>query len=306
MNIVAIRPAPLGDSLLVFPILAALRTKYPNSHITFLGSPAVLPLAKAWGIADETMIPADVQWHELISPAGIHSPALRGLLVESDLVICWLDDSDGWVKKGLLAIGVKQFFIAPEREALNDSKHIVEQLAEPLDLELSGKGFVAPSTGWNHGFCSYNHPIAIHPGCSEEGRRWPAASFAAIVNQLLRLQYPILLLAGPSEAEVLKEVRKRLSSPPHAELLSILQNAPLLKVAQQLQQCRSFLGNDSGISHLAGLLGVPTLVLFGPSNPLTKHPVGPFVETLHAQPMKRLSVDKVLKSILQMSQFQEV
>jgi len=306
MNIVAIRPAPLGDSLLVFPILAALRTKYPNSHITFLGSPAVLPLAKAWGIADEAIIPADVQWHELVSPAGIRSPTLRDLLVGSDLVICWLNDSDGWVKKGLLAIGVKTFIIAPEGEALNVSKHIVEQLAEPLGLELPEKGFVAPSTGWNHGFCSYNPPIAIHPGCSEENRRWPATSFAATINQLLHLQYPVLLLAGPSEAEVLKEVRKRLSPPPHAELLSILQNAPLLEVAQQLQLCRSFLGNDSGISHLAGLLGIPTLVLFGPSNPLTKHPSGPFVETLRAQPMKRLPVEKVLKSIVRMSQFQEM
>ena len=306
MNIVAIRPAPLGDSLLVFPILAALRTKYPHSHITFLGSPAVLPLAKAWSIADEAIIPADVQWHELLSPAGIHSPALRDLLVESDLVICWLDDSDGWVKKGLLAIGVKEFIIAPEREALNSSNHVVEQLAEPLGLELPGKGFVAPSTGWNNGFCSYRPPIAIHPGCSEEGRRWPSASFAAIVNQLLRLQYPVLLLAGPSEAEVLKEVRQRLLPPPQAGLLTILQNAPLLEVARHLKQCRSFLGNDSGISHLAGLLGIPTLVLFGPSNPLTKHPIGPFVETLRAQPMKRLPVDKVLKSILQMSQLQKV
>lgn len=306
MNIVAIRPAPLGDSLLVFPILAALRAKYINSHITFLGSPAVLPLAKAWGIADETINPADVQWHEIVSLAGIRSPTLRELLVKSDLVICWLDDSDGWVKKSLRAIGVKQFIIAPEREAFNDSKHIVEQLAEPLDLRPLGTGFVAPSTGRNKGFCSYNPPIAIHPGCSEEGRRWPAASFAALINQLLRLQHPVLLLAGPSEVEVLKEVRRRLLSPPQAGLLSVLQNAPLLEVAQRLQQCRSFLGNDSGISHLAGMLGIPTLVLFGPSNPLTKHPVGPFVETLYAQPMKRLPVEKVLKSILRMSQFQEV
>jgi heptosyltransferase III len=305
MNIVAIRPAPLGDSLLVFPILAALRTKYTNSHITFLGSPAVLPLAKAWGLADAAIDPADVQWHELVSLAGIHSPALRDLLVEADLIICWLDDSDGWVKNALLAIGVKNYIIAPEREALNGTKHIVEQLAEPLDLPPLGTGFVAPS-GKGKGFCSYNAPIAIHPGSSDEGRRWPAASFAAVINQLLRLQQPVLLLAGPSETEVLKEVQKRLSYSPKAGLLTILQNVPLLEVVQQLRQCRGFLGNDSGISHLAGMLGIPTLVLFGWSNPLTKHPVGPFVETLQAQPMKRLKVEKVLNNLLQMSQLQEV
>lgn len=305
MNIVAIRPAPLGDSLLVFPILAALRAKYNNPRITFLGAPAVLPLAKAWGIADEVIVPADVQWRELVSLAGIRSPALRDLLVQADLVICWLDDSDGWVKNALLAIGVKNYIIAPEREALNSSKHIVEQLAEPLDLPALGTGFVAPP-GKGKRFCSYNAPIAIHPGSSDEGRRWPAASFAAAINQLFRLQQPVLLLAGPSEAEVQKEVQRRLSRPSQARLLTILQNASLLEVVQRLQECKSFLGNDSGISHLAGMLGIPTLVLFGWSNPLTKHPVGPFVETLQAQPMKRLKVDKVLKNLLQMSQLQEV
>lgn len=183
MKIVAIRPAPLGDSLLVFPILAALRAKYNNPHITFLGSPAVLPLAKAWGLADEVIIPADVQWHEMVSLAGIHSPALRDLLVGADLVICWLNDSDGWIKKNLLAIGVTKFILAPEQEARNDARHIVEQLAEPLDLPPLGAAFVAPSSG-NKDFCSYLPPIAIHPGCSEEGRRWPAASFATVINQL--------------------------------------------------------------------------------------------------------------------------
>lgn len=104
----------------------------------------------------------------------------------------------------------------------------------------------------------------------------------------------------------MKEVQKRLSYSPKAGLLTVLQNAPLLEVAQRLQGCRGFLGNDSGISHLAGMLGIPTLVLFGPSNPLTKHPVGPYVETLHKQPMKRLPVDNVLKNLIRMSQLQEV
>jgi len=304
MKIVAIRPAPLGDSLLIFHILAALRTKYPNAHITFLGSPATLPLAKAWGLAEETLNPAHVQWYELLARTGIQSAALRDLLLQADLAICWLDDSDGWIRKNLLAIGVRNFILAPEREPLHASRHIVEYLAEPLGLPPIEAGWVAPTTAASTGFCAYNAPnapIAIHPGCSEEMRRWPAASFAAIVNQLVHLHYPVLLLVGPSEAEILKEVQSKLSTPPQANLLSVLQNAPLLEVARRLQECRSFLGNDSGISHLAGLLGIPMLVLFGPSNPAIKHALGPSVAMLRAQPLKRLPVRKVLKRLLQIS-----
>lgn len=301
MKIVAIRPAPLGDSLLVFPILAALRAKYTNAHITFLGHPAVLPLAKAWGVADEALNPAHLNWSELVSPKGIRSANLRELLQGADLVICWLDDSDGWVSGGLRGIGVEQFIIAPESEPLHSTKHIVEVLAEPLGLPPIGTRFVVPANGWNNGFCSYNPPLAIHPGCSEENRRWPATSFAATINELLRRGYPVLLLAGPSEVEVLKEVRTHLAPAPKVGLLSILQNAPLLEVAKSLQHSKGFLGNDSGISHLAGMIGIPTLVLFGPSNPATKHASGPYVETLQAMPMKRLPVEKVLKNMLRMT-----
>ena len=300
MKIVAIRPAALGDSLLVFPILAALRAKYTNAHITYLGHPAVLPLAKAWGVADEALNPAHLNWSELVSPKGIRSANLRNLLQGADLVICWLDDGDGFVRNALSGIGVEKFIIAPEREPTNATRHIVEDLAEPSGLPPIGTGFVAPANGWNNGFCSYNPPVAIHPGCSEENRRWPAASFATVINELVHLRYPVLLLAGPSEVEVLKEVRKHISPQPKPEMLSVLQNAPLLELAKTVQHCRGFLGNDSGISHLAGMLGIPTLVLFGPSNPATKHAIGPFVETLQAMPMKRLPVDKVLKSMLRM------
>ena len=302
MKIVAIRPAPLGDSLLIFHILAALRVKYPHAHITFLGSPATLSLAKEWGLADEALHPAHMQWYELLARTGIQHAALRDLLLRADLVICWLDDSDGWIRKNLLTLGVQNFILAPEREPLHASRHIVEYLAEPLGLPPIGKGWVAPANGADKGFASYNAakaPIAIHPGCSEEMRRWPAASFAEIINQLLKRQYPVLLLAGPAEADVLKEVLSKLATPPLPESLRILQNASLLEVAQTLRQCRFFLGNDSGIGHLAGLLGIPMLILFGPSNPAIKHPLGPSVSMLRAQPLKRLPVRKVLKRMLE-------
>jgi heptosyltransferase-3 len=298
MKIVAIRPAALGDSLLVFPILSALRVKYDDCHITFLGHPATLPLAKTWRLADEVFNPADKEWYELVSRNGIQSPRLRELLLQADLVICWLDDSDGWVRSGLEGIGVEHFIIAPEREPIYATKHIVEYLAEPLGLPPIGTEFMVTAKGWGHKFCSYNSPIAVHPGSTDANRRWPSTSFAAVINRLIRLQYPVLLLAGPSEVEVLEDVRHHLSVPPRTNLLTVLQNVPLLEVARRLQQCRRFLGNDSGISHLAGMLGIPSLVLFGPSIPSIKHAMGPSIETMQAQPMKRIPVDKVLQVLL--------
>jgi heptosyltransferase-3 len=302
MNIVAIRKGALGDSLLTFPILLALRERYPNTHITFVGHPAVLPLALAWNIAEQAFNYEDMLWDEVFTYEGIQSSSLRKLFQQTDLAVCWVQDRAGVVKPNLLNAGVKDVVLGPWCAPENPVKHMVEYLSEPLSIQIE-KGFVIPSIDWNNRFALENPPIAIHPGSSSADRRWPAASFAAVINKLLRLKHPILLLAGPSEAEVLNEVRRRLSVPPHTELLSILQNAPLLEVAHRLTQCHFYLGNDSGIGHMAGMLGTPTLVLFGPSNtlcmpPHVMHPLGPYVETIQARPLKRLSPNKVIEQIL--------
>src|SRR5205085_8201608 len=80
-------------------------------------------------------------------------------------------------------------------------------------------------------------------------------------------------------------------------MLTVLENAPLLEVAHRLQECRGYLGNDSGITHLAAMLGVPTLALFGPSDPLTWRPLGPSVIVIREDQLKRLDVNVVIDTM---------
>jgi heptosyltransferase-3 len=303
MNIVVIRQGAIGDSLLSFPVIAALRARYTHSHVTFIGNPNTLPLAKAWSIAQEVFNYEDRLWDEVFSTEGIQSANLRDLFRQTDLVICWATDRGDVVKPNLLKAGVKEVIIGPWCATEDATKHMVEYLAEPLGLHVNVKEYVVPSTGWSNGFRPYNPPIAIHPGSMAAVRCWPTASFAAVINKFLRLNYPVLLLLGPSEDRLLKELGKHISRPPQTEMLSVLQNAPMLEVAQRLQQCRYYLGNDSGIGHLAGMLGIPTLILFGPTSPfamspVVMHPVGPRVEVIQEKPLKRLSPDRVLEHML--------
>lgn len=303
MNIVVIRQGAIGDSLLSFPVLSALRARYSEPHITFIGNPDTLQLAKIWGIAEEVFNYEDRQWDEVFSSEGIQSASLRELFQQADLVVCWATDRDGVVRPNLLRVGVKEVIIGPWCATEDATKHMVDYLAEPLDLHVNIKEYAIPATGWSNGFQAYNSPIAIHPGSMAAVRCWPTASFAAVINKLLRLNYPVLLLLGPSEDRLLKELSKHISRPPRPELLSVLQNAPLLEVARHLQMCRYYLGNDSGIGHLAGMIGIPTLILFGPTSfvsmpPIAMHPVGPHVEVIQEKPLKKLSPERVLDRIL--------
>jgi len=67
----------------------------------------------------------------------------------------------------------------------------------------------------------------------------------------------------------------------------------LLGLLESYRGAGVFLGNDSGPGHLAGTLGLPTLVLFGPTDPARWRPLGPRVRVIRRSPLEALSVDEV-------------
>jgi len=140
--------------------------------------------------------------------------------------------------------------------------------------------------------------IAIHPGSGGARKCWPITAFAAVIERLWQHGYTTLLLAGPADHERLSTLQQALSSPPEPEMLKLLIDAPLIEVARQLRQCKGYLGNDSGITHLAAMLGIPTVALFGPSNPTIWRPVGPNVTVLNEPDLKQLAVETVMKSMI--------
>ena len=304
VRIVAIRTVNyIGDALFVFPTLAALRTKYPQAHITLINYLPILPLAQAWGLADEVFDCAEERWKSLAAPVGIYLNDVRDVVSGADCVIYWDIDIRGKVTFNLHEVGVRDVFVAPETPVDIGDMHIADFMPKAVGLQALGienvlATYVPPRWQSSKGFCLFQPPVAVHPGSTDAKRRWPARSYAEVINELLRRKYPVLLLAGPSEAETLKMVQKHIE--PHLQRgrLTVLENAPLLQVAAQLQQSRFFLGNDSGIGHLAGLVGVPMLGLFGPTDPVHKRPAGPYVETLQEMPLERLHLEKVLAHIL--------
>ena len=304
MRIVAIRSVSyIGDALFVFPTLAALRAKYPAAHITFISYRLVLPLALAWGLADEVFDCEEERWQALAAPIGIYRDDVRDLLKGTDCLIYWDIDTRGIVTWNVREAGVREVFVAPETPVEIGDMHIADFMPKAVGLQAWGiedvlASYVPPQWTSSTGFCLFQPPIAVHPGSTDAKRRWPAESFAEVINALLRRKYPVLLLAGPSEAETLKLVRQHIEPRLQPGMLTVLENAPLLQVAAQLQQSRFYLGNDSGIGHLAGLLGVPMLGLFGPTDPVHKRPAGPYVETMQEMPLDNLPPAKVLAHIL--------
>jgi len=121
--------------------------------------------------------------------------------------------------------------------------------------------------------------ILLHPGSGSPSKVWPR------FDQLARTLPEAAVLLGPCE-----------KPPPTSNTL--LQNRSLSEVAQELRHSRLFIGNDSGITHIAAYWGIPTIALFGPTDPKIWGPVGRRVTVLQQPELTDISVDDVRATVL--------
>jgi len=115
--------------------------------------------------------------------------------------------------------------------------------------------------------------VVIHPGSGGLQKCWHLDNFLALAKKLISRGIEVIFLLGPAELarfsdatiNQINSVAKCLTD------LSFTQALELLSCADE------FVGNDSGITHLAAALGVRTLAVFGPTNPAVYKPIGPAV-----------------------------
>ncbi len=117
--------------------------------------------------------------------------------------------------------------------------------------------------------------LAVHPGSGSRAKNWPWDRFVEATRRLSPGRRWLLAL-GPAEDDL---------APPPAALVA--HAMPLRRLGAVLARAGLFLGNDSGVAHLAAACGTRTLALFGPTDPAQWAPVGRGVGVLRA-PSSRL------------------
>ncbi len=105
--------------------------------------------------------------------------------------------------------------------------------------------------------------LAIAPGARHATKRWPVESFAQLAQRFQReTNGHVLLVGGPGEDDLVAAVRAACDTPPHERS----GRQDLSELAAVLAQCLLFVGNDSGLMHLAEAVDTPTLAVFGPTS----------------------------------------
>ena len=296
MRIAIYRAGALGDTLLTFPALHALRKQWPDAHITLICRADVHALALASGLADRTLSHELAAWTCLFDDGVSPSDLARETFAGADLALVWAPDAGGEIASRLRALGVQQALVAEPPPRAGSRRHVALQLLDslaplgittPTDLvELSAS---LPALRWPQeaqdeadevweriqGELAGRPAIAIHPGSGGARKRWPPGHFAALIRDVRR-DYAPILIAGPQDEEVVAQVIAEAGATPTVRDLSVA------GLAAFLSRCALYVGNDSGVTHLAGLLGVPTIALFGPTDPALWAPLGRRVVALQS------------------------
>jgi heptosyltransferase-2 len=124
--------------------------------------------------------------------------------------------------------------------------------------------------------------IALCPGSiNSRAKRWPAESYAVLADRCVdTLGAQILLLGSKEELQVSRRVADRMHNKP----IVLTGQTDIADVVAVLSIADMLITNDTGPAHIAAALGRPTLVIFGPTNPLTTRPFSPFAEIIQHPP----------------------
>lgn len=272
-RVLVIRGGAIGDFILTLPALRLLQENIPDCQLEVLGYPGIADLAVKAGLAQTTRSISDPRLALLFAKNATFDPALIEYFTSFNLIVSYLFDPDGILRDNLTRLGVKTLLDSPQR-IVSGAGHASEQLARPLQklaMFLEEPDWRRPTFPT---VPQRSPRIAIHTGSGSLSKNWPLTHWQRLITELQEKhpEHPLVGIVGEAELE-------RGSLP---ENLPLWQNLPLTELATRLSDCQLFLGHDSGIAHLASACGVPSLLLFGPTDPNTWAPPQKNIRLLRA------------------------
>ncbi len=269
MRRLLIRPGAIGDCILSLPALESLRASY-----TEVWAPeAVLPLFR---FADRTSSIVSTGLNLLELPDVALPERLLERLRSFDSIISWYGSNRAEFIERVTALRLP-FRFFPALPPPDGGIHAVDFFLRHA-LEAGGQ----PLPPFPRIDCPPRERAfaVIHPFSGSQKKNWPLERYRQLAERL-KPKLPVQWLAGPEDP-----------------LDGATRIDDLYELACNLAGARIYIGNDSGITHLAAAAGTPVIALFGPTDPATWAPRGPRVRMIRGDSMNNISVDEVLCAVL--------
>jgi lipopolysaccharide heptosyltransferase III len=304
-SVLLIRLRSIGDTVLTTPSLFALKRFLPQARIDILLEDWVAPVLEGFPHVDNVitlkrnsttararvarqlrLLNYDVAYNlhggttaTLLTRAsgarrrvGLKTYQYSRLythLAPSPLIL-WKRDRTHSVEQQLALLG---WTGVPVSDRPPTQLAVVEDAAASVTKRLR-------EAGWNEQL-----PFAvIHPAAAFATKQWAVEKFARVIDHLAAKGFSVVVIVAPSEAPLATELKSTSS----ASAISF-SDLSLPEVTALASRARLFVGNDSGIAHIAAAVGLPSVVIFGSSNtahwsPWATAPAEVVLEEMECQP----------------------
>lgn len=287
-DILVVRWGGVGDLVLTLPALYYLRQVFPQARVTIGGDRETVRLAASPQYADECVgLDGAVFSPDPIARARARR-CTRRLFASFDLIVNYhpYDAVTALLEEGSVD------YLSTDAEAFHKaSRHALEHFFAPLDslgltdvclcprvfLSDPERHFAAEFFRWR-GLGEGDGPVlALHPGSGHRRKRWPVERWVEVARRAHDGGASLLVLSGPADGDEANEIARVLD----VDRVHVISGLPLRQVAALLARATLFVGNDSGLMHVATAVGTPVVAVFGPSSPWTWGPVGAANVVLH-------------------------
>jgi ADP-heptose:LPS heptosyltransferase len=299
-NVIIIHPGALGDVLLAVLAMKKLAARFSEHALLLIARAPVSRLLAECRVIHEWISIESQVCAGLFTRFGCPSIELQSRLERCDAAVAWTEDTDGSLAYVLRKFGISQVRIqSPFSSALN-ARHqrdrFLETVGETGTDALGSDGLRIPDHLLEKGrVCLQDRGISpncslalVHPGSGSIHKCLRSEKLAYMLKQLQRREMTPILLEGPADQGAAEGVLKLLSKKP-----PVLRDLDLSLLAGILAHAELYLGHDSGLTHLAALLGVRTIAVFGPTDDHRWAPRGNHVAIVRGAPCVCPSWDAV-------------
>lgn len=293
-NVLIFHSGALGDFVLTWPLILGVARVMPQCRVIVITGADKGRLAeRVLGVESR-----DVEggWHGLFGDGALPEKPAK-LLAGARLVLSFVADFGSTWEKNLSRLApdaeVHCFAPRPTRDGISAIDFLLEQLEDEPVVHSATAGMAASirKSGLMPRAHDANGPVAAHPGSGSPSKNWPAAKWIEWIGGQDR---PVRLLLGEVERERMLPASIDALS---ASASDVRRPETLLDLLDGLTGVSAFVGHDSGPTQLAAMIGLPTVALFGPTDPAVWAPVGPRVATLRSEPLDQLPLRAVTESL---------
>lgn len=290
-NILIFHTGALGDLVMAWPMILGAARVMPQCRVIVITHGQKARLTEQVLRVEARDI--ENGWGNLFGDAPLPDKAQK-LLTGARLVLSFVaDENSPWARRARALAETATFHFLPTRPPASHATHATQFLLSRLETDsilhsaTSGMLDSVRKNGLGTRTFDPGGPVIFHPGSGSPAKNWPVARWIELIKDLDRL---VRILLGEVEMEKLASKDRTAL----AGMAEVVEPPDLLGLHASLAGAGGFVGHDSGPSHLAAMLGLPTLALFGPTDPVVWSPVGPHVTTLRHEPLDQLGTAPVL------------